>query len=57
MLRYVSEIEKAIDAGPVQTSLAGVYTGKEGDEIGLDFDGEDDGQIDGGTASWMTWSR
>ena len=63
MRRYVEEIQRAIDAGPVQTSLAGVYAGKEGDEVGLDFsddafagDGED-GAVEGGVASWMTWSR
>ena len=64
MLRYVLEIEKAIAAGPVQTSLAGVYLGKKGDEIGIDFEGADgsdsmsnSGQPEGGVASWMTWTR
>ena len=62
MRRYVEEIQRAIDAGPVQTSLAGVYAGKEGDEVGLDFsgddsDGSDDATVEGGVASWMTWTR
>ena len=64
MLRYVLEIEKAIAAGPVQTWLAGVYLGKKGDEIGIDFEGADgsdsmsnSGQPEGGVASWMTWTR
>ena len=63
MRRYVEEIQRAIDAGPVQTSLAGVYAGKEGDEVGLDFSGDafseadEDGAVEGGVASWMTWSR
>ena len=62
MRRYVEEIQRAIDAGPVQTSLAGVYDGKEGDEVGLDFSGDEseddeDGAVQGGLASWMTWTR
>ena len=62
MRRYVDEIQRAIDAGPVQTSLAGVYDGKEGDEVGLDFSGDEseddeDGAVQGGLASWMTWTR
>ena len=62
MRRYVEEIQRAIDAGPVQTSLAGVYDGKEGDEVGLDISGDEseddeDGAVQGGLASWMTWTR
>ena len=62
MRRYVDEIQRAIEAGPVQTSLAGVYDGKEGDEVGLDFSGDEseddeDGAVQGGLASWMTWTR
>ena len=37
----LEEIQRAIDAGPVQTSLAGVYDGKEGDEVGLDISGDE----------------
>ena len=61
MRRYVEAIERAIAAGPVQTSLAGVYAGKRGDEIGIDFSEdageEEDGRPEGGVASWMTWTR
>ena len=54
MRRYVKAIEAAMEAGPVQTSLRGVYTGQLEDDVGLDME-EDDG--DGGLASWMSWSR
>ena len=58
MRRYVAAVEAAIAAGPVQTSIAGVYSGEVEDDVGLDMSGGDDDEDDaGGVSSWMTWSR
>ena len=58
MRRYVAAVEAAMAAGPVQTSIAGVYSGEVEDDVGLDMSGGDDDEDDaGGVSSWMTWSR
>ena len=55
---YVAAVEAAMAAGPVQTSIAGVYSGEVEDDVGLDMSGGDDDEDDaGGVSSWMTWSR
>ena len=55
MRRYVDAVERAIAAGPVQTSLSGIYTGESEDEVGLDM--AEEGDDSEGVATWMTWSR
>jgi len=55
MRRYVDAVERAIAAGPVQTSLSGIYTGEADDEVGLDM--AEEGDDSEGVATWMTWSR
>ncbi len=58
MRRYVQSLEAAIEAGPVQTSMAGVYTGSDEDDVGLDMEEEDDDATSlGSVASWVNWTR
>ena len=58
MRRYVQALEAAMEAGPVQTSLAGVYTGSDEDDVGLDMEEEDDDATSlGSVASWVNWTR
>ena len=57
MRRYVMAVEAAIEAGPVQTSLAGVYDGTDDDDVGLDMEEEDDVTSMGSVASWVNWNR
>lgn len=58
MRRYVQALEAAMEAGPVQTSLAGIYTGSDEDDVGLDMEEEDDDATSlGSVASWVNWTR
>ena len=58
MRRYVQALEAAMEAGPVQTSMAGVYTGSDEDDVGLDMEEEDDDATSlGSVASWVNWTR
>jgi hypothetical protein len=57
MRRYVMAVEAAMEAGPVQTSLAGVYDGTDDDDVGLDMEEEDDVTSMGSVASWVNWTR
>ena len=64
MLSECSNVCHYIEAGPVQTSLAAVYTGEgHEDDVGLDMEGagedngEEEGVSGGGLASWLSWSR
>lgn len=66
MKRYIAAVQAAIDAGPVQSSLAAIYSGgKEGheDDVGLDMKGagvgdeDDEGPGERGLSSWLAWSR
>ena len=50
-------VEAAMEAGPVQTSLAGVYDGTDDDDVGLDMEEEDDVTSMGSVASWVTSTR
>ena len=57
MRRYVMAVEAAMEAGPVQTSLAGVYDGTDDDDVGLDMEEEGDVTSMGSGASWVNWTR
>ena len=57
MRRYVAAVEATMAAGPVQTSIAGLYSGEADDDVGLDMSGGDGDDDAGGVSSWMTWSR
>ena len=51
-----SRLEAAMEAGPVQTSLA--VTPESEDDVGLDMEEEDDDATSlGSVASWVNWTR